>query len=388
MSVSTTPPEIRVRSWHAWLLVWRVHRVLGLFFAALLVLLSLTGSLLVVHHELEAVFERRLHVAPETPETAAPAPALADIAAAVAARAPEGCRLFRILPAREPGATHKVMFLSADGKTRWSAFVVPATGEIRWSGPDQRLFTPWLLGLHMQLQAGRAGYYVTGLAGIALTLLGLSGLYLHRERLTALARHPFRLRLGWRVALADLHKWVGVFTLYFPLVLGVTGTLYVIASLDAKPAATRAPIDPAALPPLEPLIAAARARFPGAEVLRVQLPADPAGPVTVLVLHRANPPWQKFSNLTFDVATGRPRGVRDATQLPAADQFRSMLAPLHFGFYGASWVKWAYFLGGLAPAVLAGSGVALWWVRRRAAGSGSAGRPANPRNSARDTTGP
>jgi uncharacterized iron-regulated membrane protein len=42
-----------------------------------------------------------------------------------------------------------------------------------------------------------------------------------------------------------------------------------------------------------------------------------------------------------------------------------MLAPLHFGFYGATWVKWAYFIGGFAPALLALTGTALWLARRR-----------------------
>ncbi len=359
-------PETRLRAWQVWLLVWRVHRWLGFAAAALLVLLSVSGSLLVVHHELEAIFERDLHRAPAAP-SASPAPTLAEVAVAVAPLAPEGYRLFRLLPAREVQGTHKVLFLSADGTTRWSAFVAPATGEILWHGPDQRLFTPWLLGLHMQLHAGRAGYWVVGAAGVALTLLATTGLYLHRDRLASLGRSPFRLRLGWRVALADLHKWIGVAAIYFPLVLGVTGTLYVVVSLDARPAVTTEAVDPRRLPPLEPMLAEARTRFPDAEVLRLQFPADPHGVATVLLLHRGNPPWQKFSSAAFDLGTGGLRGVRDATRLTAGEQFRSMLAPLHFGFYGAAWVKWAYFLGGLAPAALALTGLALARVRTRAA---------------------
>ncbi|HLP25695.1 MAG TPA: PepSY-associated TM helix domain-containing protein, partial [Acidobacteriota bacterium] len=51
-------PEKRLRRWHTWLVVWRVHRWLGFVAGALIVLLSATGSLLVVHHELEAWLER------------------------------------------------------------------------------------------------------------------------------------------------------------------------------------------------------------------------------------------------------------------------------------------------------------------------------------------
>lgn len=358
-------PASRVRSWHVWLLVWRTHRWIAFGFGALLVLMSATGSLLVVHHELEALLEADRHrVAP----TASPDQPLADIVRGAAAEAPADYRPFRLMPAAEPGATHKLLLLGPDQKTRWAVFADPASGRILWSGPDQSLFTPWLLHLHMHLQLGRAGYYLTGLAGVALTLLALTGLYIHRDRLATLWRHPLRLALGWRVALADLHSWIGIVTLYFPLMLGVTGTLYALVSLDqpaAKPAAVT--FSAAQLPALEPLRDAARQRFPGAEVLRLQFPAEAQGAITVLLLHRTNPPWQKFSRVEFTAATGELRRVRAADEASAGEQFRAMLAPLHFGFYGATWVKWAYFFGGLAPLALAVSGTALWWVRTRGA---------------------
>lgn len=358
-------PLQRVQRWHVWLLVWRVHRWLGLGAGLLLVLLSATGSLLVVHHELEAWLEADRHSVPAATPGTPPVP-LADIARTVATRAPAGHRLFRIFPAETPTATHKVLTVGPDQTTRWTYFVVPATGEILWQGRDLDLLTPWLLGLHMQLHAGDGGYVVTGLAGILLVLLALTGLYLHRDRLAQLWRHPFRLRLGWRVALSDLHKWIGILTLYFPLVLGVTGTLYCWRILAAPdPVEIKTPFDATRLPAIEPLLAAAQAALPDAEVLRVQLPAQAGGTLSILLLHREAPPWQKFSRADFDPATGRLRTLRVARDLPAGDQFASMLAPLHFGFYGATWVKWAYCLGGLAPAGLALTGAGLWWVRRR-----------------------
>lgn len=375
-ATTTLPPASsrRIRRWHAWLVIWRIHRWLGLGFGALLVLLSATGSLLVVHHELEAMFEPQLHVAPAAPADA-PRPPLADLARAAAASAPTGYRLFRVIPA-DHGRTHRVICRHPDEPTRWVAFLDPVTGRVLWSGLEKSLLTPWLLGLHMQLHAGRAGYYVTGVAGIALALLAFTGLYIHRDRFKQLWRHPFRLQLGWRVAFADLHKWVGIFTLYFPVVLGITGALYCLSILTAAtPAPPARPFDPARLAPLEPMLAAARAQLPDAELIRAQLPAADGGTVTLLLLHRDAPVWQKFSRVEFDAATGALRAVRAAAEAPFWAQFRSMLGPLHFGFYGAPWVKWTYFLGGLAPAALALSGAAIWWNRRRPAGQASPSHP-------------
>lgn len=370
MSAPSAPPENRVRTWQVWLVVWRVHRWLGLGAGALLVLLSLTGSLLVVHHEIEAMLEHDRRAAPAAPGGVRRP--LADILHAAAAVAPTDHRLFRLFPGNVD-ETHRVMFAGPDGTTRWTVFVDPFSATVRWSGPDQNLFTPWLLGLHMQLHAGRAGYYVTGVAGLVLTLLALSGLYLHRDRLRTLGRHPFRLHLGWRVALSDLHKWVGVAALYFPLVLGITGTLYVWRTLDAKLAtSSTARLDLATLAPLEPMIAAAQREFPAGELLRLQFPADARSAITALVLHRENPPWQKFSRVEFDARSGAVQRVRAADAAPPSEQFASMLAPLHFGFYGAPWMKWTYFVGGLAPALLALSGALIWTLRRRNAARSSA----------------
>lgn len=365
-ATSTLPPEParRLRRWHTWLVVWRVHRWLGLGFGALLVLLSATGSLLVVHHELEHVFERDLHRT--APAPGGNPPALADLARQTASLAPAGYRLFRVFPAAADHGTHRIVFRAPDEPARWDVFIEPATGRVLWSGPEKNRLTPWLLGLHMQLHAGRAGYYVTGIAGAALALLAFTGLYIHRDRFSQLWRHPFRLGLGWRVAFADLHKWIGVLTLYFPVTLGLTGALYCLSILTAAtPPAPAKPFDLSRLAPLEPMFATARAQIPGAEIFRAQLPATDGGMVGVLLLHRDAPVWQKFSRVEFDAATGGLRTVKAAADAPFWAQFRSMLAPLHFGLYGAPWVKWAYFIGGLAPAALALSGTALWWIRRR-----------------------
>jgi uncharacterized iron-regulated membrane protein len=362
----TLPPAQRVQRWYAYLLVWRVHQLLGIFFAALLVLLSVTGSLLVIHQEIERVLEPDRHIVSALDQTA-PARPLAALAHSVAERAPTGFRLFRIEPASAADETHKFLFLGSEGKTRWSAFVVPATGEIRWSGFDQSLFTPWLLQLHMQLRAGRIGYFITGISGLGLVVLGLTGIYLYRERLGALWRHPFRLRLGWRVALSDLHKWIGIAALYFVIVLGLTGAFYVLASLKAKtPALVRTPLSVTQLPPLEPLLTLASRELPHTEILRLQFPAEANGAIVALLLHRDAPVWRKFSRIEFDARTGNVRTIRAAANNSAGDQFAAMLAPLHFGFYGATWVKWAYFFGGLSPALLGLTGLLIWRLRSSA----------------------
>lgn len=365
-------PAQRVRRWHTYLVVWAVHRVLGLGFGALILLASVTGGLLVMHHELETILERDRHLLPEwhghpARDSAARLP-IATVVRHVAPLAPEGYRAFRLMPGDSPAATDKVMFVSPDGRTRWSAFVDPYTGEVLWHGADQSLFTPWLLALHMHLHVGGWGYVITGLAGAGLVLLGLSGLYLYRDRLGALWRAPMRLNRGPRVALGDLHKWLGVVSIYFSLVLGVTGLIYCVTIAPGQIAAPKplaAPFDLAQLAAVEPMLEQTRARFPAGQIKRVAFPSNVKSPLTVLVLERGAPVWRKFSRIEFSPTTGAVRAIHDARDATPRQKFSALLAPLHMGFYGSPLVKWLYAVGGFAPAILALSGTAIWFLRTR-----------------------
>lgn len=345
----------------------RLHRLLGLALGAVIALMSLTGGVLVMHHEVEhAVSPERHHVA--SPGPAATRAPLLPILRQLATEAPAGARVLRVEPGLTPTATDKILFVARDQRTRWSAFVNPYTGAILWRGEDQALLTPWLLQLHMQLRIGSHGYLVTALAGISLLLLGLTGLCIHRAGFADLFRRPLRLGRGWRAACADLHRWVGLASIYFCLILGLTGAIYAITSwtkLSAAPKTATTPFDLARLTPLEPVIASARSHFPDAELFRIAFPANAKAPLTLTLLHRDAPVWRKFSRVEFDPVTGAVRSVRDARLASASEKFSAMLAPLHFGFYGSPLVKWLYVVGGFSPALLAASGLALALLRRR-----------------------
>lgn len=374
------PPEQRVRRWHTYLIVWVVHRVLGLGVGVLILLASLTGGLLVMHHELETLLEhdrRHLGVSSTGADFGLPRQPVAALAAAAAPHAPAAYRPFRYLPGSAPDAADQVMFVSPDGRTRWSAFVNPYTADVRWHGDDQSLLTPWLLGLHMHLHLGGWGYVVTGLGGAGLFFLGLTGLYLHRDRLGALWRRPMRFGRGGRIACSDLHQWLGMASIYFSLVLGLTGLIYCVTIAPAQIAAAKplaAPFDLNRLTPVEPLLQFARTRFPEGTIQRVSFPGTATSPLTILILERSAPVWRKFSRIDFDPVTGQVRAVRDARQATTREKFAALLAPLHMGIHGSTLVKWLYVIGGFSPAVLAATGTAIWWLRTRKA----AARPAPP----------
>jgi uncharacterized iron-regulated membrane protein len=366
-------PKSRARRMRAQRVGWAVHRVLGLGLGGLILLMSLTGGTLVMHEEIErALFPERHIVAVPPAAERAPVP-LASILTRLAVEAPAGYQLLRVEPAHAPDETHKILFVAPDQRTRWAAFVNPYTGAVLWRGMDQVLFTPWILQLHMQLRAGGWGYLVTGCAGAALLLLGVTGLIIYRGRLAAFWRRSIRLDRGWRTGVADLHPWLGVLSIYFSLVLGLTGAIYAWKTapnyLGAPKPAPAARFNLAQLAPIEPMLARARERFPAAELFRLAFPNTAKAPLTVTLLHRDAPVWRKFSRVELDPVTGAVRAVRDARLAAPGEKFAAMLAPLHFGLYGSPLTKWLYVLGGFSPALLAASGIAIWMLRRHRRGS-------------------
>lgn len=348
--------------------VWTAHRWLGLGFAVVIVLVSLTGGLLVMQDEVERVFERGRQVVVVPADTSARAP-LADIVRRAAREAPPGFRPLRLEPAAAPDRSDKLVFIGEDRVARWSVFVNPYTGDFLWRGPDQSLLRPWLLHLHDKLHLGDTGYVIVGLAAVALTLLGLTGVWMTRRKVLAVLRHPLRRGRGARLAFSDLHQWFGLVSIYFTLVLGLTGVWFawlIVPGIFQRE--TRAPLaepfDLAQLAPVEPALAAVRARFPGAELARIIFPWDDGVGLQIRVLHRDAPLWRKLSRMEFDPVTGEPRKTVDARDASAGQKFQSILGPLHFGHMGSPLVKWLYVVGGFAPALLAFTGTAIWWVRR------------------------
>lgn len=362
-------PTQRIRQWSLWLWVWRVHRWIGLSFAAVLMILSVTGSLLVLHAELDhwtSPIERPFEAPPAGTARAPLVPVLQQLQQ----EAPAGFRPLRLEPGHDAASPDKIVFVGLDRVTRWSALVNPWSGEVLWRGADQSLLLPWLLHLHMHLHLGVWGYVLCGIAGVALTCLGLTGLWITRDRITRLLRRPFRLSRGGRIAASDLHKWTGLVSIYFSLVLGATGVWFSILVVPAAFERDRRPplapaFDLARLAPIEPAIAAAQREFPGAELARVIFPWDAKIDLQVRVLHREAPIWEKYSRIDFNPATGEIVRIRRASEASTAEKWRSILGPLHFGNKGAPWVKWLYVIGGLTPTVLAVTGTIIWYFRRR-----------------------
>ena len=172
----------------------------------------------------------------------------------------------------------------------------------------------------------------------------------------------------------DLHNLLGIATVVWVLVVGVTG---VINTLDrpllgywqmtevtdmlqpwkGKP-------KPAALRPVDDAVRAAEAAEPDMAVRFVAFPATPfAGPHHYMVFMRGQTPLtgRLLKPLLIDVETAQVSAAKD---MPWYLTALLLSQPLHFGDYGEMPLKILWALFDLLAIVVLLSGLYLWWKKR------------------------
>lgn len=367
-----------------------LHRWTGIVLAAFVVLAGITGSFLAFHHEIDAALTPQLHrVQPGTQRAS-----LDDIAMRIEARHPR-LAVGYFLPSPEPsGALVAVMNTRAaaeSGKLDREAarpshvFADPYSGRIlgerTWGelGSEPRHVVPMVYRLHTTLFAGEAGKWITGSVATAWIAMLVMGLVLALPSRAAV-RHALRMRWaeGGARRWFDLHRVVGLGASILLVVSAFSG-LYMNLPQVVEPAV-------AAVSPFTPRPASVRpGDAPREAVWRVGWDAayaaararQPEHPMVVLGRVESRGYYQvRFMPPDDIMDAGTIRlfvDGRDASVLgrfedrkgTAGDLVRIWQFPLHsgqgFGLPGRIVVS----VAGLAPLVLALSGLALWLRRRK-----------------------
>lgn len=367
----------------AWL-----HRWVALLAGSLLVLLGLTGSLMVWQAELDAAlnpawFEPR-------PPCATPDRPAARVLALLAVTAPDARAAIVVAPVRAQAAYQVWERRDTATGLRREHFVDAACGlylgsRVRGAWQlDRAHAVPLLYELHSKLLAGDTGHLVAGVGALVLLGLALSGIWL---------AWPARsTRAAWRRVLTvktgasaqrwwfDLHRAAGLWLALLIVLMSVTGAALVfdasaralvssVLPVQALPR-IRAAAGPAAALPAEQhgpdeLVALAQARFPQAHWSRLTLASGKDGVAEVRLLQAAEPRIDTGSTRVRLDAAGRIVAAHDPLNAPAGSVLLDWVFPLHSGEALGLAARLLWTLFGLAPAVLLGSGLWLWWRRVR-----------------------
>lgn len=386
-SASPAPRATRLRTWRRlWL---DVHLYLGLFVGALLVVFGLTGSILVFWQEIDEWLN------PALLTVVIPAGSLdgelgyrplGEILAAAEQAAPPGSRVTQIYG---PGHSEGVMAVYVEQPSKaWARiFVDPYRARVtgmRGYGANEWVpsaFMDVVFALHYALFMGEFGVTAVGIAAGLLILSLLTGIVVWWPRASQW-RQAFVIRRPMTPFrfLFDLHKTV---SLYPCLVLGavlLSGIdmnlngpyvwmvqVFSPATRGPAQAPTSAPVSGLASIGAERAVAIAAGPYPDGVLSSVAMPDGEAG---VYVVGRRSVPglsafWSE-RQVTVEQYHGAILEVRDpTTRRSAGETFLDWQWPLHsgqaFGWTGRVLV----FLSGLACPIIYGTGVLMWWRKRK-----------------------
>ena len=355
----------------------KAHLYLALTLGAFLAILGLTGTLLVFHPEID----RLIVPAPRVAQSGV-APLSPDAIVALAERklsSPVGLLRF-------PTTDSPVFRLeSFDAQIdRYRVIDVDSRdGTILANRIWGSTLVTLLFDVHTKLLLGEAGLTVVGILGIVFLVSIATGLYLWWPRASGWWRAlTFRRGRGWLSLNFEAHRLTGI---YFALVLAIVAAsgVYItlpgpfiavvelVADVSAEPQAVLsrpAPRD-AARVTLNEVERSLRAAAPGARLRSIVMPDGRADSYSVQFVERGAPDnYYGESVLWIDQFTGRILEARLYSQLGRGERFLALQLPLHDGQYLGLGGRIMVFLGGIATCLMYGTGLYLWWKRRRRPG--------------------
>ncbi len=265
------------------------------------------------------------------------------------------------------------------------AIVDARTGELLKTPNFNEGFMYWMARLHIDLFMGLPGMLFLGAMGLLLVLAIVSGVVLYAPFMQKLAYGEVRKDKSRRVRWLDLHNLLGITTLAWALVVGLTGVVNTLSEpaihywrehhlgpwLGSK--SQGQPPAQNSFASLDAAVRLAEAQEPGMTVRFIAFPGVLAGtPQHYAIYMRGNTPLtaKLFQPVLVDVRSGESAGT---VTPPWYLQALYLSQPLHFGDYGGMPMKVLWALLDLITIVVLGSGLYLW-LRK----PGRSSEPARP----------
>lgn len=256
---------------------------------------------------------------------------------------------------------------------RITVLVDPGTGQV--TGETRgTTFPAFMRALHYYLFApGDLPFYAVASMGVVLLVSLVTGILTYKKFWRSFLRMP-RWGRDLRTWMGDLHRLVGIWSLWFVAIIGLTCVWYIVEHAGADFESDTPAVPAPALFQPQPDGAAiarwtgtARAAMPGMAITGVH-PGSAAGdPVTVQGQWRAWLVRERANAAYIDPGDGSLLGLRDAGRMSAGERIVHTADPLHFGNFGGLATKLIWAVFGLLLTGMAASGAVIF--TRRTAGA-------------------
>lgn len=358
------PGTIRVWTW--------VHKWSSLVSTAFLMMLCITGLPLVFTHELDHLLLEESW-APANPD--GPKLDLDQVLSTALARHPGDVPAFMSfdedrpvvnVTSRAPDAPAGQFNFQPIDQTSGDAAPLVAGHPVM----------EFILQLHTDMFLGLGGMLFLGAMGLLLVAALVSGVVLYAPFMRRLPFGTVRAGKAARTRWLDYHNLLGVVTVAWVLVVGVTGVVNTLAvpiiaywkdtALKELTQAYDAPVTLTELSSLDAAVERAKQALPG---MTLQFVAFPGSSYSTdhhyaVFFHGDTPLTEHLTTpALIDARTGELAAV---TPAPWYVKTLSLSQPLHFGDYGGMPLKILWAILDIITIIVLGSGIYLWLVKGRA----------------------
>lgn len=362
--------ELRPRRRKARPLSFWLHNFFGLNLSLFMAFVCLTGTIATVAHEIEWLYKPDVRATVFKPGSED----WAGMWAAAQAAYPDAV-LTGIGSYDRSHSTYFAKSVSARDSAGedFTIYVDPGTGEV--TGHEYgRSLQDAMRALHYYLFIPRdVGFYLVSSLGFVLLASLVTGLIVYKKFWRGFFTRP-RLQRNLRTAMGDLHRLLGLWSLWFVAIISITSIYYFFewSGLDwesetPQVAAAQQPVETVSSETIGRWVEAARAEKPGLLITAVYLPYSETDPAIVQGHWKAALVRERADAVFIDPAEGAVVGQRTAHKMGLGERIVHTVDPLHFGTFGglATRLIWAVF--GLLLTGMALSGAYIYAARTKRA---------------------
>ncbi|MBV1909828.1 MAG: PepSY domain-containing protein [Kangiellaceae bacterium] len=281
----------------------------------------------------------------------------------------------------EPYLVRAIVFTDTD-KPQAIAYVNQFTGEIQEVN-NGATFINFIRSLHAWLlfpwqHSYSVGYYLVCSMAIAMLTALISGLIIYKKFWRAFTRPKIRFNKRKKILLGDLHRTAGVWSIWFLLLMSVTGLWYLIQAIlwhtDVEidpnpptikeiPAATNDGIVPLRKYSLKEALLITKQKFPDFKSTYI-MPPEHTRDTYKLYGKGDFIFYDQYSyGVAVDPFSGEITHIRSPQTMDTVQTLSHIANPLHYGTIGGIWTKAIWFIFGVFLTGMSVTGFWMWSER-------------------------
>jgi uncharacterized iron-regulated membrane protein len=350
------------------------HKWSSLVSTLFMLLVCVTGLPLIFNHEIQHWLYADLE--PKEMPTGTPKASMDRVLATARAAEPDQVVQFVVADPDDERLWFATLATTPTAEENLRTVMIDSrTAEVIGKPKFDEGFMYVMLQLHISLFAGLPGTLFLGAMGLLLIVAIVSGVVLYAPFMQKLAFGTVRREHSQRAKWLDMHNLLGIVTLTWALVVGVTGVINTLGQPLLKLWQYTEVVDmiapyknlppPATFASLQASMSAAQAAEPTMSVFFIAFPSTIfSSEHHYAVFMRGNTPLTKrlFKPVLVDAQTAK---VTDSRAMPWYMTALFVSQPLHFGDYGGLPMKIIWALLDVMTIIVLASGLYLWIKRRK-----------------------